>query len=93
MSETPGGTVGIPITGGVGVGLTIAEPLPATWLSLARYAQIMGFAFPPAIIGEAMGPVVAGAIYDTTATYTLAFVLVTVVSLLGLVCAVFLRRP
>lgn len=46
MSGTPGGTKGTPISGGVGTGLQIAEPLPATWLSLARYAQIMGV--PPA---------------------------------------------
>lgn len=39
-----GGTIGIPITGGVGTGLNVAEPLPITHLSLARYANIMGIA-------------------------------------------------
>ena len=57
------------------------------------FAQIMGFVLPLGIAGESIGPVVAGIIYDTTTTYTLAFVLMTAVSLLGLVCAVFLRRP
>lgn len=42
MSPDPGGTVGTPVIGGVGTGPQIAEPLPVTWLSLARYAQIMG---------------------------------------------------
>ncbi len=46
----PGGTTGTPITGGVGTGLSLAEPLEATWLSLARYAQIMGIA-PPHFFG------------------------------------------
>jgi hypothetical protein len=46
----PGGTTGTPITGGVGTGLSIASPLEATWLSLSRYAQIMGIA-PPHFFG------------------------------------------
>ncbi|MHC4736652.1 MAG: hypothetical protein ACYTDW_19680 [Planctomycetota bacterium] len=38
----PGIGVGTPITPGVGTGLSIAEPLKPTLLSLAYYAQIMG---------------------------------------------------
>lgn len=47
---TTGGTEGTPITGGVGTGLDVAEPLQETWLSLARYARIMGVA-PPHFFG------------------------------------------
>jgi hypothetical protein len=53
----------------------------------------MGFAFPPAIVAESIGPVVAGLVYETTGAYTLAFILVIGVSFLGLACAMFLRRP
>jgi len=41
-----GGTTGTPIAGGSGTGPSIAEPLPANWLTLARYAQIMGIPAP-----------------------------------------------
>lgn len=42
-----GGTVGYPITGGSGSGLSIAPRLPATHLSLDRYARIIGVVSPP----------------------------------------------
>ncbi|MFC1866467.1 MFS transporter [Chloroflexota bacterium] len=58
-----------------------------------RYPQIMGFILPVVILAESMGPFIAGIIYDTTTTYTLAFIIITSVSLLGLICAVFLRPP
>lgn len=31
-----------PVTGGVGSGISYASPIPRTWLSLSRYAQILG---------------------------------------------------
>jgi hypothetical protein len=37
-----GGTTGAPVSGGAGTGLSIAQPLTRTLLSLGRYAQIMG---------------------------------------------------
>jgi MFS family permease len=57
------------------------------------YPKIMGFVFPLCIVGQSMGPAIAGVIYDTTTTYTVAFILMTTASLLGLICAVLLRRP
>lgn len=44
--SSSGGTTGSAITGGIATGLSIAEPLPVTWLSLSRYAQIMGIPRP-----------------------------------------------
>lgn len=58
-----------------------------------HYAQILGLIFPLGIAAEAVGPVLAGAIYDATTTYTLAFVAVAVFSLVGLVCAILARPP
>ncbi|MDP6585088.1 MAG: MFS transporter, partial [Anaerolineales bacterium] len=58
-----------------------------------RYPQIMGFIFPIVISAESIGPFIAGVIYDTTTTYTIAFVIIASVSFLGLICAVFLRPP
>ena len=57
------------------------------------YAQILGMIFPLGTVAEAVGPVLAGAIYDATATYTLAFALVAAFSSVGLVCAVLARPP
>ena len=52
MSPDPGGTVGVPITGGVGTGLAVAEPLQITHLSLPRYARIVGVVAPPHFFGS-----------------------------------------
>ena len=58
-----------------------------------HYAQILGIIFPLSTVTEAVGPVLAGAIYDATTTYTLAFAIVAVFSLVGLVSAVLARPP
>ena len=74
--------------------IVVALPtIVGEYFGRTRYPQIMGFAFPLCLVAESMGPVIAGAIYDTTATYTLAFILVTFASLLVLIGAVLLRRP
>ena len=79
------------ISGGA---IVVAFPtIVGEYFGRTSYAQIMGFALTVGIVGESIGPVVAGIIYDTTTAYTLAFMLVTAVSLLGLTCAIFLRRP
>jgi len=57
------------------------------------YAQILGLILPVGMIAEAMGPVLAGAIYDATTTYTPAFVIITATSLVGLVSAILARPP
>ena len=44
------------------------------------------------LIPQASAATLAGAIYDTTGTYTTAFLLITIFSLVGLACA-FLAKP
>ena len=58
-----------------------------------HYAQILGMIFPLGTIAEAVGPVLAGAVYDATATYTPAFAIVAAFSSVGLICAVLVRPP
>ena len=58
-----------------------------------HYAQILGLIFPLTTVAEAVGPVLAGAIYDVTATYTLAFIVVIAFSSAGLICAILARPP
>ncbi|UCH02471.1 MAG: MFS transporter [Candidatus Bathyarchaeota archaeon] len=75
-------------------GLIVALPtFIGEYYERTYYAQILGTIFPLGTIAEAMGPVLAGAIHDATATYTLAFTLVTAFSLVGLVCAILVRPP
>jgi MFS family permease len=71
--------------------VTAFPTIVGEYFGRTSFAQIMGFVLPLGILGESIGPIVAGIIYDTTTTYTLAFILVTVVSLLGLICVIFLR--
>lgn len=59
----------------------------------AHYAQILGLIFPLAIIAEAAGPIMAGAINDAMGTYTLAFAIITGFSTVGLVCAILAYPP
>jgi cyanate permease len=44
------------------------------------------------LVLQAAGPVVGGAIYDRAGSYSLAFIIITIVTVIGLICA-FLARP
>ena len=58
-----------------------------------HYAQILGLIFPLAIIAEAAGPIIAGAINDAMGTYIPAFAIITGFSTVGLICAIFAYPP
>lgn len=58
-----------------------------------HYTQILGLMFPLAIIAQALGPVMAGAINDAMGTYFPAFAIITGFSVVGLVCAVLASPP
>jgi MFS family permease len=58
-----------------------------------HYSQILGLIFPLILIAEAAGPVIAGSINDAIGTYILAFVTITGLSTVGLVCAIFAYPP
>ena len=95
MAKNPGLIYLYAVLFGISSG-ALAVSLPTVvveYFGRARYPQIMGFIFPIVISAEAMGPFIAGAIYDTTTTYTIAFVITASVSFLGLISAVFLRPP
>ncbi|MFC2062462.1 MFS transporter [Chloroflexota bacterium] len=63
----------------------------AEYFGSAHYAQIMGFALPLVLLVEAAGPAISGLIYDTTTQYTIAFVLLIIISSLGLLSITLLR--
>jgi len=58
-----------------------------------HYSQILGLIFPLILLSEATGPAIAGAIKDVIGTYILAFVIITGLSTVGLVCAIFTYPP
>jgi len=58
-----------------------------------HYAQILGLIFPLAIVGEAAGPILAGAINDAMGTYIPAFAIITSFSTVGLLCAILAYPP
>ena len=57
------------------------------------YAQVMGVVFPFQVISNAGAATIAGLIYDTTSSYTPAFITASVFSLAGLFFAFMARRP
>ncbi|MCD6568483.1 MAG: MFS transporter [Dehalococcoidia bacterium] len=74
--------------------LVVALPtFIGTYYGRSHYAQILGFIFPLTLIAEAAGPLMGGAIYDATGTYTLAFAIITGFSVVGLICAILARKP
>ncbi len=65
--------------------------LVAQYAGTARYVRLMGLALPVVLLAEAAGPVIAGARYDASGSYTTAIIMVMAVVLLGLLCTVALR--
>jgi MFS family permease len=72
--------------------MTALPTLVGVYYERERYSQVLGIVFPFQPIAMAVAATAAGAIYDITASYTLAFFLAISMSLTGLVGA-FLARP
>jgi MFS family permease len=72
-------------------GLIVAGPIVlsplvvAESLGVKRYGSLMGLVGFPFTLGLALGPLIAGAIYDLTASYARAFEMCAVISILGVV--------
>ena len=62
----------------------LASGASKAYIEDLREEFITGYIFPT---------MMAGAIYDITATYTLAFAIITAFSLVGLICVFLLRKP
>jgi len=78
---------------GLGSGAIVAAfpTLVSEYSGRTHYARIMGLIFMLVVVAESCGPIVAGAMYDRNSNYTVAFILVTVLLLLGLVSTLLLR--
>jgi len=72
---------------------TAATTLIGNYYGRARFPQIMGMIVVLMYIFLAAGPAFGGAVYDTTGTYTLAFIIMIGFNVVGLFCAFFARPP
>jgi MFS family permease len=76
------------VFGFIAAGPMVALPLVvAESLGLKHYGSLMGLVGFPFTLGLALGPLVAGVIYDLTASYSRAFELSAVIALAGVVAA------
>ena len=80
---------------GYGGFTALMSPMPAELFGLRSHGVILGFIMFGAEIGEAIGPVLAGLIFDITSSYQLAFLLSASVAIIGTIMTVFLKpiRP
>jgi MFS family permease len=75
-----------------GMLMTLMFTIVAVYYGSSSFARIQGIVFAFTIVLQSAGPFIAGAIHDSTGAYTLAFILLTVLTFISLICA-FLARP
>jgi MFS family permease len=72
---------------------TAAITMVGTYYGRAHFPQVIGTIAAFMYIFLAAGPALGGTIYDTTGTYTLAFIIMIIFTAGGLLCAFFARPP
>jgi MFS family permease len=70
---------------------TVLSPLVADLFGLSSHGAIFGGVFFSGAIGGAVGPMMAGRIFDVTGGYQLAFLICGVASAAVLILSLFLR--
>jgi MFS family permease len=75
-----------------GMLMTLMFTIIATYYGRASFARIQGTVFAFTVVLQSAGPTIAGAIHDNTGTYTPAFMILGVLTIIGIICA-FLARP
>ena len=71
---------------------TVISPIVAEYFGIRSHGVLFGIVFCSAMVGGAIGPVIAGHIFDTTGSYSLAFWICTSVGALALVLILTLRK-
>jgi len=70
---------------------TVISPLIAEVFGIASHGSIFGIVVFFGTTGGAIGPVIAGQLFDLTGNYTITFRIITVISLIGLSLLLFLK--
>lgn len=73
--------------------VALLPALTADYFGAARAGAIIGALYTSAGIGNFIGPLVAGRVYDSTGTYTIAILGGIVVNILAVICIVLLAEP
>ena len=71
---------------------SLQEPIRADYFGTKAFATIQGVSRSVTTAGTFMGPIIAGFLYDLTRSYTLAFAIFALVSLVSASC-MFLAKP
>ncbi len=78
---------------GIGGGAVLVPLLIGEYFGLRAFGMVLGVVSISATLGAAIGPVLAGRIFDVTGSYELAFTLHVISFSAGAVVFCFLRRP
>jgi len=78
---------------GWGGGAALHSPMVAALFGLRSHGAILGIVVFVGAIGGAVGPVLAGRLFDIAGSYQVAFLVFAVVAIIGLVLTVLLRLP
>ena len=70
----------------------LMSPMVGELFGIGAHGTLLGFTFLGGEIGEAIGPVMAGGIFDVTGSYQWAFLLGAIFSLMGMTLS-FLLKP
>ena len=76
--------------GGMGA---VESPIVAQFFGLGSHGLIYGIASLGFTTGAALGPFIAGYIFDVTGSYTTAFIISAMLAALALVLTLFLKPP
>ena len=72
--------------------LTVVSPIVAEYFGVRYHGALFGIVFFSTMVGGALGPVIAGYIFDTTGSYSLAFWICTAVAAIALGLIISLRQ-
>lgn len=80
---------------GAGYGGLVAleSPVVAELFGLKSHGAILGIVFFSATMGGACGPFVAGRMFDATGSYQVAFLIINIIAVAGLILATLVRPP
>ncbi|HEY7248000.1 MAG TPA: MFS transporter [Xanthobacteraceae bacterium] len=78
---------------GIGGMLTLLPVAWADYFGRANYGAIRGLALSLQVLAQAIGPLLSGALYDWTGSYTLSLRCFTALSAISILAALAARRP
>ena len=72
---------------------TVMSPLIAEFFGTGSHGVLFGIVLASGTIGGAIGPLMAGVTFDTTGSYRIAFLLLTLLAVIGFVLILLLKPP